>query len=257
MDNIFASAALIVQAAATAARNYDFSSRTGRIPLARQRRSVSEIYNCLGPVYFRRAYRMSFESFWRLHLLLLPHIETCLRQSSNYEKKGGRFGGNYVLPPIRNGEITTSVRLACAIRYFAGGSAYDIAVMFGTSYSVVLSCVWIVVSAVNMCPALYISYPDSVEEQRKIAADFEKASTPGINNCAGAIDGILIWILKPSMKESKNAGVGQKKFFCGRKNKFGLNCQAVSDCRGRIIDISIKYGGATSDCLAFEARQET
>jgi hypothetical protein len=55
------------------------------------------------------------------------------------------------------------------------------------------------------------------------------------------------------MKESKNAGVGQKKFFCGRKNKFGLNCQAVSDCRGRIIDISIKYGGATSDCLAFEA----
>jgi hypothetical protein len=102
--------------------------------------------------------------------------------------------------------------LACAIRYFAGGSAYDIAVMFGTSYSVVLSCVWIVVSAVNMCPALYISYPDSVEEQRKIAADFEKASTPGINNCAGAIDGILIWILKPSMKESKNAGVGQKVF---------------------------------------------
>jgi hypothetical protein len=87
MDNIFASAALIVQAAATAARNYDFSSRTGRIPLARQRRSVSEIYNCLGPVYFRRAYRMSFESFWRLHLLLLPHIETCLRQFSNYEKK--------------------------------------------------------------------------------------------------------------------------------------------------------------------------
>eukprot|EP00804_Cyclotella_cryptica_P003177 CCRYP_013780-RA/>CCRYP_013780-RA protein AED:0.21 eAED:0.16 QI:0/0/0/1/1/1/2/0/414 len=213
MDNIFASAALIVQAAATAARNYDFSSRTGRIPLARQRRSVSEIYNCLGSVYFRRAYRMSFESFWRLHLLLLPHIETCLRQFSNYEKKGGRFGGNYVLPPIRNGEISTSVRLACAIRYFAGGSAYDIAVMFGTSYSVVLSCVWIVVSAVNMCPALYISYPDSVEEQRKIAAEFEKASTPGINNCAGAIDGILIWILKPSMKESKNAGVGQKKFF--------------------------------------------
>ena len=32
-----------------------------------------------------------------------------------------------------------------------------------------------------------------------------------------------------------------------------MNCQAVSDCRGRILDISIKYGGASSDCLAFEA----
>ena len=32
-----------------------------------------------------------------------------------------------------------------------------------------------------------------------------------------------------------------------------MNCQAVSDCRGRILDISIKYGGTSSDCLAFEA----
>jgi hypothetical protein len=26
----------------------------------------------------------------------------------------------------------------------------------------------------------------------------------------------------------------------------------VSDCRGRILDISIKYGGSTADCLALE-----
>ncbi len=45
----------------------------------------------------------------------------------------------------------------------------------------------------------------------------------------------------------------QKKYLCGCKHKFGLNCQAVADCRGRIIDISIKYGGAPSDCSSFEA----
>ena len=45
---------------------------------------------------------------------------------------------------------------------------------------------------------------------------------------------------------------GQKKFLCGQKGKFGLNCQAISDVRGRILDISIVYGGALSDCLAFE-----
>ena len=29
----------------------------------------------------------------------------------------------------------------------------------------------------------------------------------------------------------------------------------MSDCRGRILDISIKYGGTSSDCLSFEASE--
>jgi hypothetical protein len=58
---------------------------------------------------------------------------------------------------------------------------------------------------------------------------------------------------KPSLKEANATGVGQKKFLCGRKNKFGLNCQAVCDVQGQIIDISITYGGSSSDCLAFES----
>ncbi len=34
---------------------------------------------------------------------------------------------------------------------------------------------------------------------------------------------------------------------------FGLvNCQAVCDVRGRILDVSIMYPGSTSDCLAFK-----
>ena len=43
------------------------------------------------------------------------------------------------------------------------------------------------------------------------------------------------------------------KIFFGRKHKFGLNCQAVADCRGRFLDMSIRYPGSTSDCLAFES----
>jgi len=58
-------------------------------------------------------------------------------------------------------------------------------------------------------------YPESLEEQQQIAAGFETASTPGIRNCAGAIDGILIWIHKPSLTEAKKVGVDQKKFLCG------------------------------------------
>ena len=40
-------------------------------------------------------------------------------------------------------------------------------------------------------------------------------------------------------------------FFC-RKGKFGLNCQTVSNVRGRFLDISIGLPGESSDCIASE-----
>ena len=125
--------------------------------------------------------------------------------------------------------------------------------MFGISYRIVLACDWVVTEAINTTPDFKIEYLKSLEEQRKIAYGFQKASKPGINICASVIDGILIWTLKPSFPEAKSSGIDQKKFLCALKHKFGLNCQAVSDCHSRIIDISIAYGGATADCLAFEA----
>ena len=101
--------------------------------------------------------------------------------------------------------------------------------------------------------AMKIEYPSDVNKQKQIARGFCDASKVKFDCCAGAIDGILIWMHKPSLKEADGAGVGQKKFICGRKNKFGLNCQAVCDVCVRILDISITYGGSSSDCLAFEA----
>ena len=52
--------------------------------------------------------------------------------------------------------------------------------------------------------------------------------------------------------DCENSKVSSGKFFCGRKHKFGLNCQAVCDARGRFLDILIVFPGSTSDCLAFE-----
>jgi hypothetical protein len=257
----FEASTIVVEPAVLAAayhylrRKRDSSLRGIRVRPRRQRVSVLEVFNFMGPRIFRRAFRMTFDSFWRLHTILLPFLRIATDKKINYERKGGRSGGNYSLPPIPKGVISPSIRLGAAIRYFAGGSPYDIMCVFGISYSEVLLSVWIVVDAINQCPQFNISYPDSLEEQIAIAAGFEAASTPGIKNCAGAIDGVLIWMLKPSLKEAKKTGIDQKKFLCGRKHKFGLNCQAVSDCRGRILDISIKYGGASSDCLSFEASE--
>ncbi len=60
------------------------------------------------------------------------------------------------------------------------------------------------------------------------------------------------WIHKPSPKECDNSGCSAGKFHCGRKQKFGLNCQAVCDAQGRILDISILFPGSMSDVLVFE-----
>jgi hypothetical protein len=153
---------------------------------------------------------------------------------------------------VCNGPLTTCVRLACALRFFAGASQYDILAKYGISEKSVSESVWAVVEAMNNLDEFIIEYPDSEEVQLEIVRKFQSVSEVNFSNCAGAIDGILIWILKPSEEDAANAGCGRKKFFCGRKGKFGLNCQAVSDVRGRILDLPIRLPGALSDCIAFE-----
>jgi hypothetical protein len=121
-------------------------------------------------------------------------------------------------------------------------------VKFGVSHSSIFDCVWIVVEAISSVSATKIEYPSDAEEQKKIARGFCNASKVKFDCCADTVDGILT-----SMKEADATGVGQKKFLGGQKNKFGLNFQAVSEVHGQILDISITYGGSSSDCLAFEA----
>ena len=123
---------------------------------------------------------------------------------------------------------------------------------YGTSHTETIISIWYVIDAVNKHPRFAISYPEVHANQRAIARGFADVSAADFGCCAGAIDGILIWIHKPSATECDNTGCGERKLYCGRKKKFGPNCQAVCDVRGRILDISIQYPGSTSNCLAFE-----
>jgi hypothetical protein len=99
---------------------------------------------------------------------------------------------------------------------------------------------------------LEIKFPEDHAEQHRIARGFKACSPQAkFSNCVGAIDGILIWIEKPRQTDCDLTACGPKKFFCGRKKKFGLNMQAVCDAQGRYLDISICHPGATSDYLSF------
>jgi hypothetical protein len=61
--------------------------------------------------------------------------------------------------------------LACALRYFSGGSLYDNMVKYGVSHTEMLNSVWYVAEAVNSKKEWYISYPMDHNEQLKIAAE--------------------------------------------------------------------------------------
>ncbi len=95
---------------------------------------------------------------------------------------------------VGNGPVSTSVRLACALRYFADGSPYDIMAKYGLSHASLYESIWAVVEALNTFDEFSIEYSASEIAQLKIADKFEKVSKVKFNNCACAIDSILIWI---------------------------------------------------------------
>ena len=91
-----------------------------------------------------------------------------------------------------------------AVKYsltlFCWGCPLDISLVHGVSPSEVQFSVWKVVDAVHQNKALKIDYPSCHDKQRKIADEFKNLSYAGFDNCAGCIDGLLIWICKPNGK---------------------------------------------------------
>ena len=82
-----------------------------------------DIFNQLGEYYIRRAYRMDKPTFYRLHTILKPELE-----SHFFPQEGGNRD-IYLNPYL----IKTEVRLSIALRYFAGASPYDLVVSHGVS----------------------------------------------------------------------------------------------------------------------------
>jgi hypothetical protein len=80
---------------------------------------------------------------------------------------------------------------------------------------------------------------------------FKEKSKANIDCCAGAVDGLLVWTLKPSYLDCISLGFQEGKFFCGRKHKFGLNLMGVCDAECRFLDIDISHPASTSDHLVF------
>ena len=210
----------------------------GAKTISRRRLTVDGMYRLMGAGYFRRAFRMTYLAFQSFYDSLESDLKLVMKSSDS--KRGP------------NGRIPLKSRVAIAMRYFAGGAAYDIAPLWGVSHVEVYHSVEDVTEAINQSDAFKLQYPKDHDTQRAIAAGFQDKSKANFDCCAGAIDGMLIWTHKPTDEDCEELGIGSKKFFCGRKHKYGLNLQAVCDHMCRFLDISIIYGGSSSDLLAFE-----
>jgi hypothetical protein len=97
---------------------------------------------------------MDGESFWALHRMLHPYLGGKIQPPLSSKKKN-RNGA-------KNGLIPSTICLAAALCYFAGGSPYDIAGIFGISVTEVHQSVWRVVNVVNhkQNTAMHFEYPE-------------------------------------------------------------------------------------------------
>ena len=183
---------------------------------------------------------MDHAAFQKLYKILQNGIMEYLAQKST--------GESFYVP---NGPIDCQVRLAMALRYFAGGSYLDILMSHGVGKTDFYNSVWAVVHAVNNEDELMLQFPQTVDECTATANEFAARSKASFNNCVGCIDGVLLWIEKPRKKECATVGVDSGKFYCGRKGKYGLNMQAVCDARRRFTFVSIQHPASASDYLSF------
>ena len=145
---------------------------------------------------------MKKETFYKLHSLLEDNLRKYF-----FPDEGGTRDTDYNAYLIK-----TEIRLSIALRYFAGGCPYDLMLTHGVSFCSVFTSIWGVVNVVNKYRGIKIEFP-SLEEQVDIAKEFEEKSGAGFDNVIGAIDGILIWLLKPSKNQCEKAGGAKSKSF--------------------------------------------
>ena len=228
--------------------NNDCEDVIGRVigskNVPRIRKSVDDMWSELGSCA-RRAYRMRLHTLKRLHSILEPFLK------EEFDVKDRARG------KTPNGEIPTILRLSAAIRFFAGGSIYDIMLSHGIGKQSVYNSAYGVVDAVNNCPSLDLNadgvkFP-SHEEQKIIAAGFREKSGADFDKIILALDGMLVWTIQPTIKDCRRIKMGARVFHCYRKDKYGYLLLAGVDHKCRFRWIDIRHPSSTSDWVGWNS----
>ncbi len=136
------------------------------------RKSVSDDFEILGPKTFLHLYRMDFSACLCLQAKLEENFVAATYQYFTVCKTNSMSS-----PPIPDVPVSTMDRLACVIRYFSDGSAFDIVSIYHLLKTEVMKSVWFVVDAVNQLEEFKTKYLSYHTIQQAIASEFESASS--------------------------------------------------------------------------------
>ena len=107
-----------------------------------------------------------------------------------------------------------------------------------------------VVDFINQCSLLKLGFP-TLQEKKHICEGYKRRSSIKLPNIIGSIDGMLVWVKKPSLETSDDIRCGQVNFYCSRKVKYGMNLQAICDHNLIFRWIDIRYPGSSSDYISW------
>jgi hypothetical protein len=145
------------------------------------------------------------------------------------------------------GYISPSMQFGMSLRYLAGGSYLDIHDRYGVSkssfYSLVFECLELIVQHYP------IVFPTDPAALSKLADGFQQRQHPHMRvflYALGALDGILLKIRQPTVKE-----ISQPTLYHCRKGFHALNVQPVCDAYKRYTYCAIDMPGSTHDSRAF------
>jgi hypothetical protein len=184
----------------------------------------------LSPNEFQRAFRLSRTAFQ----YLLNLIQDKLKKN---EAKASNSSGSPVLPVTK---------LACTLRFLAGGSFEDISALFGVSRSNLFKILWETMEAIDS--NIDIALDTSEENLSKISQEFSEFNNGHMKGCIMAIDG---WVCKTRQPTFSEVG-GSITTYRNRKNCWGLVVLAGCDAKCKFTMVSVKSSGSTNDCIAWD-----
>ena len=178
---------------------------------------------------------MPLEAFGALVKLLYGNI------SYNYSK----YGYTSSQEPIE-AEITVAIGLC----WLAGGSYIDLKNAYSCSVSSIYAHRLCFIHAVNSCDLLKLHFPMKLAEIYSSQSQFQEISSNSvISGCIGTIDGLLVVVKCPSMKDSSN---NPSSYYSGHYYCHGLNVQAICDASCRFTFFAVAAPGKSSDQAAIE-----
>lgn len=185
---------------------------------------------------FRQMFRMTRSSFNKLCDMITPYLQVNMKQAICSSKS----------------PITVRTRLACTLRWLAGGSHLDIANLFGVSMSNFFNrkygVLWRTMRALDI--ALLLTFKTDRRTLRRTAKAFSKfCGEEGreiMTGCVMALDGLVIKTRQPRSTECDAISS-----YRNRKGCFAIVCLAGCDASCRFTFFSAEHSGGTNDVMAW------